>query len=125
GGSAAPAPAGTPADAATTKAVTDAFVQFFDAKQPADKRAAVVQNGPAFQPVIAAMGTQPTSATVAAVSTTDPTHANVTYSLLMNGQPALANQAGQAIQDNGQWKVAATTFCALAKLQPGAAVPGC
>ncbi|MEU6558198.1 hypothetical protein [Nocardia nova] len=116
------------ADPATTKAVTDAFVQFFDAKQPADQRAAVVEKGDVFGPVLAAQASNPqaqgTSATVSKVSTVDATHADVTYSLLINGAPALPDQAGQAVQDNGRWKVSASTFCALLKLQGGTA-PAC
>ncbi len=116
------------ADPATTKAVTDAYVQFFDAKQPADKRAAAVEKGDAFAPVLAAQASNPqaqgTSATVSKVTTADATHADVTYTLLMNGQPVLPDQAGQAVQESGQWKVAASTFCTLLKLQGGTA-PAC
>ncbi|MEV5647231.1 hypothetical protein AB0L57_03175 [Nocardia sp. NPDC052254] len=116
------------ADPATTKAVTDAYVQFFDAKQPADQRAAVVEKGDGFAPVLAAQASNPqaqgTSATVSKVATVDATHADVTYTLLMNGNPVLPDQAGQAVQENGQWKVAASTFCTLLKLQGGTA-PAC
>lgn len=125
---AAPAAGSPAADPATTKAVTDAYVLFFDAKQPADKRAAAVEKGDVFAPVLAAQAGNPqaqgTSATVSKVTTVDADHADVTYTLLMGGNPVLPDQAGQAVQENGQWKVAATTFCALLKLQGGTA-PAC
>ncbi|WP_245552456.1 hypothetical protein [Nocardia aobensis] len=125
---AAPAAGSSAADPATTKAVTDAYVLFFDAKQPADKRAAAVEKGDVFAPVLAAQAGNPqaqgTSATVSKVTTVDADHADVTYTLLMGGNPVLPDQAGQAVQENGQWKVAATTFCALLKLQGGTA-PAC
>lgn len=116
------------ADPETTKAVTDAFVLFFDAKTPADQRSAAVEKGDVFGPVLAAQANNPqaqgTSATVSKVATVDPTHAEVTYTLLMNGNPVLPDQAGQAVQENGQWKVAASTFCSLLKLQGGTS-PAC
>ncbi|MDR7166353.1 hypothetical protein J2W56_000071 [Nocardia kruczakiae] len=125
---AAPAAGSSAADPATTKAVTDAYVLFFDAEQPADKRAAAVEKGDVFAPVLAAQAGNPqaqgTSATVSKVTTVDAGHADVTYTLLMGGNPVLPDQAGQAVQENGQWKVAATTFCALLKLQGGTA-PAC
>lgn len=116
------------ADPATTKAVTDAFVTFFDAKTPVDQRAAAVEKGDVFQPVLAAQANNPqaqgTSATVSKVTSADPTHANVTYTLLMNGNPVLPDQSGKAVQVDGTWKVAAATFCTLLKLQGGTA-PAC
>jgi hypothetical protein len=118
------------ADPATTKAVTDAYVKFFDGKTPADQKIAVVEKGDALAPVLQAQANNPqgqgTSATVSAVKLTDADHADVTYTLLIGGNPALADQAGKAVQDGGQWKIAAVTVCALMAMQAnGAAVPGC
>ena len=111
------------ADPETTKAVTAAYTGFFDAKTPAAQKAALVEKGDLFAPVLQAQASNPqaqgTSATVSAVALTDPAHAAVTYSIVINGTPALPNQSGQAVQENGQWKVAASTFCALLKLQGG------
>ncbi|MEV4241713.1 MULTISPECIES: hypothetical protein [Nocardia] len=115
------------ADSATTNAVTHAFVAFFDTKTPVDQRVALVENGTTFAPVLTAQADNPatqTTATVSAVQAGDAAHATVTYTLLMGGNPVLPDQSGQAVQENGQWKVAATTFCALVELQ-GGPVPGC
>jgi hypothetical protein len=52
--------------------------------------------------------------------------AQVTYDIVINGQPALAGSKGYATKQNGAWKVSKTTFCALVALgnnnQPP---PGC
>ncbi|WP_433520432.1 hypothetical protein ACQPZ2_23555 [Nocardia pseudovaccinii] len=115
-------------DSATTKAVTDAYVTFFNGGAPADQRIAVVEKGQVFAPVLQAQAGNPqaqgTSATVSAVKPVDATHADVTYTLLMGGNPVLPDQTGQAVKDGAQWKVAATTFCALLALQGGQS-PAC
>ena len=57
---------------------------------------------------------------------TDPENADVKWTLLMNGAPVLPDQSGNAIQQDGTWKVSATTFCTLLAIQGGGApVPGC
>ncbi|WP_280293636.1 hypothetical protein [Nocardia abscessus] len=119
--------AAAPADAATAKAVTDAYTSFFDPATPAEQRLATLEKGDAFAPTIQAQAAGPqsgTSVTVSGVKLVDPTHAEVTYTLLLGGNPVLPNQIGSAVQDNGRWKVAATTFCSLLKLQ-GATAPVC
>ncbi len=127
---AAPAPAApTSAVALDTsnpavKQISAAFVSFFDGKTPADQKIALVENGSTFAPAIAAQAKSPmaagSAATVSAVTLTDPAHAAVTYSILVNGSPALPNQNGAAVDVGGQWKVAAATYCGLLKLQGGA-----
>ncbi len=122
------ASAGTKADAATTKAITDVYTAFFDGKTPAAQKATLVEKGDVFAPVLQAQASNPqaqgTSATVSSVTLTDPTHAAVTYTILMGGNPVLPNQNGQAVQDGGQWKVASATFCQLMTLQGGKS-PAC
>ncbi len=121
---AAAAAPSAPSSDPTVKAVTDTFVTFFNGKTPAAQKIALVENGSAFAPALQAQANNPTSATTTAtvsnVKLTDPTHAAVTYSILLNGSPALPNQSGQAVNDQGQWKVAVSTFCALMAMQGGA-----
>jgi hypothetical protein len=50
--------------------------------------------------------------------------ADVKFSLFSKGAPLLQNIEGKAVQDAGNWKVAAATFCALLKLQ-GTPPPAC
>ena len=57
-----------------------------------------------------------TSVTVTKVDPTGPDSADVTYTINLNGTPALMDQIGKAVLVNGQWKVAGTTFCDLAAL---------
>ena len=66
------------------------------------------------------------SAQVSNVQVNPDGTADVTYTFSLNGTPALMNQIGKAIQVNGQWRVAGTTFCDLAALgatnhRPGSA----
>ncbi|MGN2639952.1 hypothetical protein ACTD5D_28055 [Nocardia takedensis] len=121
--SAAPATA----DAATAQAITKAYTTFFDGSLPAEQRAAVVQNSDAFLPVLkaqAAAGNSGTTVTVAGVKTTGANSADVSYTLLMGGNPVLPDQTGQAVSEGGAWKVAAATFCALLAIQGGTS-PAC
>ncbi|MGW5071778.1 hypothetical protein [Rhodococcus sp. NPDC004095] len=119
------------ADPAATKEITDAYVAFFNGTTPPAARAGLVENGATFQPALEAMAADPqasaTTATVAKVTTTDATNADVTYTLLMGGNPVLPDQGGQAVKQDGTWKVAAATFCALLSIQGGggALPPGC
>lgn len=117
--SAAPATA----DAATTQAITQAYTTFFNGSLPPEQRAAVVQQGDAFLPILQAQASSPqsggTTVTVAGVETTDAANADVTYTLLMGGNPVLPDQTGQAVKEGETWKVASATFCALLAIQGG------
>ncbi|MEU8896003.1 hypothetical protein [Nocardia sp. NPDC048505] len=126
---AAAATSATAASAADTKAVTDAYVTFFNGQTPAATRAGLVEKGAAFQQALEGMAVNPqaagTSVTVAAVTFADGTHAEVKYTLLLNGNPVLPDQSGQAVKEAGQWKVAAATFCALLAIQSGGQTTAC
>ncbi|MEU4413104.1 hypothetical protein [Nocardia salmonicida] len=115
-------------DPAAVKSITDAYVLFFDGKAPADKKVAVVEKGAAFTPLLQAQAANPqaqsTSVTVGGVKLIDANNADVTYSLLMGGNPVLPDQTGQAVREGGQWKVAAATYCALMAIQGGTS-PAC
>jgi len=43
----------------------------------------------------------------------------VTYSILVSGTPALTNQAGVAVYQDGRWKVGDASFCGLLLLENG------
>jgi hypothetical protein len=120
------AASGAPSPA--TQAVTDVFKRFFDGSTSADQKIALLQNGQAFAATIKAQADSPmaksTSATVAGVTSTDADHANVTFSILFGGKPALADQQGSAVRESGSWKVTAGTFCTLLTLE-GNPPPAC
>lgn len=116
-------------DAAATKEITDVYVAFFNGTTPPAERAALVENGDSFLPALEALTANPqstaTTATVEDVKVSG-TDADVKWTLLMNGAPVLPDQAGTAIEEAGQWKVTAVTFCTLLAIQGGGApVPGC
>ena len=117
-------------DEATNKEISDAFVNFFNGQNPPQQRAALVENGATFAPMLEGMKANPrasgTSATVTGVKTVDANNADVTWTLNLNGAPVMPDQTGQAINDGGTWKVSAATFCALLAIQGGGGpTPGC
>jgi hypothetical protein len=64
------------------------------------------------------------SATVKTITFTSPTKANVTYELHAAGQ--VLNSAGEAVLQDGVWKVSEATFCTLVVLGNGSRpVKGC
>jgi hypothetical protein len=69
---------------------------------------------------------QGASASVQSVTLTSPTQATVHYSILVGGAPALPNQKGTAVYENGTWKVGLGSFCSLLTLQNNGKAPaGC
>ena len=118
----APAPvtstaAPTPADAATTAAVTKAFTTFFGGTKDPTALVADLQNGPQLSAALAQEAQNPTAATLTAtvskVMLANPHVADVTFTLLSKGSPLLKNTPGNAVLENGVWKLAAGTFCGL------------
>lgn len=114
----------------TEKEITDAFVTFFNGTAPAATRAGLVEKGDAFKPMLEGMAADPrasgTSVTVSAVRLVDNKTADVTYTLLLGGNPVLPDQSGQALEEGGTWKVAAMTFCSLLAVQgSGEPNPAC
>ncbi|HTT52064.1 MAG TPA: hypothetical protein VMH35_11745 [Streptosporangiaceae bacterium] len=101
--------------------ITKNWEAFFSAKTPVAKRVALLQNGQVFAAVIRAQAgsslASSASAKVTKVTVTSPTHAKVTYSILVGGSPALPNQSGVAILQGGTWKVGLASFCSLLTLE--------
>jgi hypothetical protein len=102
------------------------WMKFFDGSLPVTDKAALLENGDQYTEELEAQAASPlaqaATAAVTAVNITSPTTAEVTFSLLLSGQMALPDQKGQAVLQDGVWKVATATFMALAALQ-GATVP--
>jgi hypothetical protein len=134
--SAAPsaAPSGTPADAATRRLVAAAFSDFFGSTSTAARSQAALQHGEAFTATLEEQSknshADDSGATVGAVTLDGPGHgttpniARVTFTITGGGRPLLANVGGYAVREGGRWKVAATTFCMLLKLE-GSAPAAC
>jgi hypothetical protein len=117
---AASAPASSSAAQAQIKAN---WAAFFLSSTPISRRVALLENGPQFQSVIKAQASSPlaSSATskVTKVTLVSPTQAKVIYSILVGGTPALPNQSGVAVKQNGTWKVGDQSFCGLLAVENG------
>ncbi len=115
---ASPATPSTSAGGAAAQSEIEAnWAAFFSAGTPVAKRVTLLENGQVFEAVIkaqagSALASSATSK-VTKVTIESPTQAKVTYSILVGGQPALSNQAGVAVQQDGVWKVGDASFCGL------------
>ena len=132
-GSSSPSSSSTSPPAATSAAtspaaggnavaeITTNWEAFFSAKTPVSQRVSLLQDGSQFASVISAQAggglASQASAKVTKVTVTSPTEATVKYDILLNGTPALTNQTGTAVQENGTWKVGVTSFCGLLTLE--------
>lgn len=126
--SASPATASASASAsggtsAAQSTIAANWTAFFMASTPISRRVALLQNGGVFQPIIKAQANSAlassATAKVTKVTLVSPTQAKVIYSILVGGQPALSNQTGVAVKENGTWKVGDASFCGLLALENG------
>jgi hypothetical protein len=104
------------------------WAAFFRASTPIARRVQLLQNGSQFEAVIkaqagSALASSATS-TVSKVTLESPTQAKVIYSILVGGTPALSNQPGVAVLQNGVWKVGDASFCGLLKVENGGKTSG-
>jgi hypothetical protein len=108
-------------DAAT---IATNWAKFFDGSLPVADKAALLENGSQYSKELETQAASPlakaATAQVTAVNVTSATAADVTYSLLVGGTPALMDQKGQAVLQDGTWKVSAASFQALLALESGA-----
>ncbi|SED69579.1 hypothetical protein [Streptomyces sp. TLI_105] len=123
-------PAGDqPTDPAAARAeVTKNWTAFFDPKTPLAQKVKLLEDGERMRPVLAAFAGDKnaamTSAKVTDVEFTSAAGANVTYDLLVGGNPALPGSRGTSILQNDTWKVSVKTLCGLVELS-GVTVQGC
>ncbi|WP_308377872.1 hypothetical protein [Streptomyces sp. ISL-98] len=119
-----------PADPAAARAEVERnWKTFFEATATTEEKVKVLQNGEVLRPLLTAFGSDPnakkSSAKVTDVKFTSATEADVTYDLLVGGQPALPDSKGTSVLQDNVWKVSAKTLCALVKLSGNATAPGC
>ncbi|WP_431681848.1 hypothetical protein [Kitasatospora sp. KL5] len=119
-----------PADAEAAKtAITTNWEKFFDPATPIADKAALLQNGEALQPALQGFANDPrvgqVKADVSDVQFTSATTATVTYALSLAGQVVEPTATGQAVLDNGTWKVSTSTLCGLVAQAGGSTIPGC
>ena len=123
--SAAAAPSASSTSSASSsaaeKAIAANWVAFFNPKTPVAQRVSLLQDGSTFASIIRAQASgglaSEASASVSKVTVTSPSQAAVTYTILLAGQPALKNQPGTAVYQDGTWKVGLTSFCGLLKVE--------
>ena len=120
---------GRPArSSAAASTIAANWATFFNAKTPVAKRVSLLQDGQTFQSIIKSQAgaglAASATAKVTKVTVTSPTQAKVTYSILIGGQSALANQAGVAVLQDGTWKVGLASFCGLLALENGGKTSG-
>ncbi|MFF2042567.1 hypothetical protein ACFVVX_19275 [Kitasatospora sp. NPDC058170] len=133
-GSASAGATGTaPADPAAARTeVTTNWEKFFDPATPIADKAKLLQNGDVLLPVLQGFSQDPrigqVQAKVTDVAFTSATEATVTYSLSLQGTVVEPSASGQAVLENGTWKVARSTLCGLLTQAGGAGgtpIPGC
>jgi hypothetical protein len=102
-------------------AIKSNWTAFFSSSTPVAKRVALLQNSSQFKALIAAQAksqlASSASAKVTKVTNISSSQATVTYSILFGGTPALSNQKGVAVHQDGMWKVGVKSFCGLLGLE--------
>ncbi len=120
-------PPATPSASAVSQITTN-WETFFSAKTPTSQRVNLLQDGSQFQSVIQAQSggglASQASAKVIKVTVNSPSQATVKYDILLSGTPALSNQTGTAVYQDGTWKVGVTSFCGLLTLENGGKTSG-
>jgi len=118
-------PATSPSAPSTSSAaateIAANWVAFFNFKTPTAQRVTLLQNGSQFATIIQGQAGQGLASTanakVLSVSNITPTTATVKYDILLGTTPALTNQTGTAVYQDGAWKVGDSSFCGLLTLE--------
>jgi len=104
-----------------SSAITANWTAFFNFKTPTAKRIALLENGSQFSSIIKGQAGQGLASTanakVLSVSNVTASQATVKYNILLGTTPALTNQSGTAVFQDGTWKVGDGSFCGLLKLE--------
>jgi len=110
----------TPAEAKAE--INKAWETFFNPAIPVEQKKDIVENYDALKPILDEQKTNPQAqmikAAVKDVTLQGDTNATVTYDIVntQTNEPLLPNASGQAIKQDGHWKVSQQTFCSLIKL---------
>jgi hypothetical protein len=122
--SAAPGPT---ASGSLTEQITTLYQQFFDGTAPVRTKVDLLERGPEFVPVMRQQAAGPLAKSsgvkVTRVVRSTENSAAVTFTVLLDGKPVLADRSGGALLDDGRWKISASTYCALLSLQQLTAPP--
>ncbi|MBV9953330.1 MAG: endonuclease/exonuclease/phosphatase family protein [Acidimicrobiia bacterium] len=104
-------------DRATKQAVSAAFEAVFSGTSDLDTRVAAIEDGESVRSVVAS-GFAANQAIASRISVKihdvtlhDATHADVTFSLLLDGNAVLDHLPGQAVEVGGSWFITKRSFC--------------
>jgi endonuclease/exonuclease/phosphatase family metal-dependent hydrolase len=112
------APSGVDVDAETEAAITEAFTNLFDGRvtdvevklssleDAEEMRDFFLEGYEATRDIAVRIRLR-----IDAIESVDDTHADVTYSLLLDGAPVLDHLPGAAVNEDGRWLVTRRTFC--------------
>ncbi|MFF0494475.1 hypothetical protein ACFYTQ_36125 [Nocardia sp. NPDC004068] len=118
----------SPAERPPALTVAETYQRFFDGHSPTDEKIDLVENGRAFADTLRARADAPmvkgSTAIVEQVTETQSDRAEVTFTLVIDGRPALSGQRGSAVRVDGSWKVSASTFCVVLTFE-GNSAPIC
>jgi hypothetical protein len=122
--SSSPAAAPTSSAPATSSAeaqIKANWTSFFAASTPVATRVKLLEDGSQFESILKSQSghglASSASAKVLSVGMASSSQALVKYDILIAGATALANQSGDAVLQNGTWKVGVQSFCGLLKLE--------
>jgi hypothetical protein len=109
--------AGGQIDAATEQAVTGAFDAVFSGTSDLDTRVSAIEDGESVRAVVESGFAankdiaSRISVKIHDVKLADATHADVTFSLLLDGTAVLDHLPGQAVKIGERWYVSKRSFC--------------
>jgi hypothetical protein len=115
-----------PAGSGTAATITKNWETFFNGKTPVSTRVSLLQDGSQFPTASLAPSSLSSGASAKVLSVTGigAASATVKYTILLDGTPALKNQVGTAVLQDGTWKVGIANFCNLLKLEGFKPFPG-
>ncbi len=112
------APPTTQSEAEAIAEITKAYTTFFDGTiTDLAVKEALVQDIAKLKTVFEGVAAKnaallkQTSVTVTKVVLTSPTAANVTFTINLNGKPALPDFAGSAVREGGKWLISRAAVC--------------
>ena len=109
-------------------AITTSWTTFFSGQTSAAKKLALLENGTSFTSIVNGQASsglaESASAKVRSVTDVTATSADVRYAIYLGSTPALPNELGVAIKQDGTWKVSDASFCVLLNLE-GVRAPSC
>ena len=109
-------------------AIITNWTTFFSGQTSAAKKLALLENGATFASMVNGQATsglaQSAKAKVITVTDLTATSAEVRYAIYLGSTPALPNELGVAIKQDGTWKVSDASFCVLLNLE-GLRTPSC